>query len=197
MDAVTAKALRDQDDLIVALQRRLSHLERNTESPLVLPVGAGGTGAITAAAALTALGAAASADFPATAWAAYTPTWISNVAPDPTVGNGSLVGAYARLGKTVSFRMVLTIGSTTGLGGGSWKFGLPLPAVSTANVFAGLILQSGVRWFTDVTPNTASALSTTVFEVYLSGGTQQTSPTTPISWAAGDQLIVCGVYEGA
>lgn len=64
-------------------------------------------------------------------WTAYNPTWTA-VTTNPTLGNGTLVGAYRMIGKTMHFRIVLTVGSTTTLGNGAYMFGLPANAM-TAN----------------------------------------------------------------
>jgi hypothetical protein len=55
---------------------------------------------------------ALTSDFSNTAWTAYTPTWTSD-SGSPSIGNGTLVGRYKQLGKTVFFNLKLTYGSTT------------------------------------------------------------------------------------
>ena len=58
-------------------------------------------------------------------WTAFTPSWGA-VNSAPSVGNGSLVGRYRRLGpKTIMLRVFLTFGSTTSGGLGGWSFALP------------------------------------------------------------------------
>jgi hypothetical protein len=62
------------------------------------------------------------------AWTAYPPTWTATTT-NPTIGNGSIVGRYARLGRnTVKGVIVLTVGSTTNMGSGSYRFRLPVAA---------------------------------------------------------------------
>lgn len=58
------------------------------------------------------------------AWTAYTPTWASS-ATQPVLGNGTLTGAYMRVGKLLAFRIALTMGSTTTYGTGTYQFTLP------------------------------------------------------------------------
>jgi hypothetical protein len=48
-----------------------------------------------------------------TAWTTYTPTLGSM-----TLGNGSITGRYKQMGKTVTYRATLTLGSTTTFAGG-------------------------------------------------------------------------------
>nr|BFE85838.1 hypothetical protein GCM10020093_084390 [Planobispora longispora] len=59
-------------------------------------------------------------------WTSYAITW-TGATTNPTIGNGSLDGAYQRAGdgKTVAVRLRLVIGSTTTLGSGLWGFSLP------------------------------------------------------------------------
>jgi hypothetical protein len=54
----------------------------------------------------------------------FTPEWTT-LGTQPVLGNGTLVGQYTRIGKSVNVKIKLTIGSTTTLGTGGWGFGLP------------------------------------------------------------------------
>jgi hypothetical protein len=55
----------------------------------------------------------------------YTPVWAGG---SPSLGNGSIAGKYARRGQCCKVNIVLTIGSTTRLGGEGWTFTLPYVA---------------------------------------------------------------------
>jgi hypothetical protein len=67
------------------------------------------------------------------AWTTYTPTWDAT-SSSPSIGNGSIVGRYRQVGKTVTFSIVLTVGSTTNVGTGIYEFGLPVAARSVDEV---------------------------------------------------------------
>jgi len=128
-----------------------------------------------------------------TNWTSYTPTWISNSSPQPSLGNGSLGGRYMRKGKTVWFQMFLNIGSSTTLGTGSWTFSLP----TTAQFVFGFenmpvrMLQAGVAYFFGA----ASLVTSTTFLINLSGTLAPASPTTPFAWSVGSQMFINGMYD--
>src|SRR5690242_17937039 len=58
------------------------------------------------------------------AWTSYTPVWTGTTT-NPVIGNGSLNGRYARLGKTLDVFIQITMGSTTTFGSGAWLLTLP------------------------------------------------------------------------
>ena len=62
-----------------------------------------------------------------TAWTSYTPTWAAQVS-NPSIGNGTIAGAYKVIGKTCFVRVKLSFGSTTSAGSGAWWIGLPVTA---------------------------------------------------------------------
>lgn len=83
-------------------------------------------------------------------WDTYTPTWTA-ATTNPALGNGTLVGRYRRIGRTVLCRIHLVAGSTTTFGSGALRFGLPLQAATTgANLPQGgaaKLLDEGVAWY--------------------------------------------------
>jgi len=58
-------------------------------------------------------------------WVAYTPTWIASTT-NPAIGNGTITGAYRRIGKTIDARVKILAGSTTTWGSGHYKISLPV-----------------------------------------------------------------------
>lgn len=66
-------------------------------------------------------------------WITYTPTWTA-VTTAPTIGNGTLTGSYALIGKTCHFRINMNSGTTTTYGSGLYTFTLPFTAGSAAGV---------------------------------------------------------------
>src|SRR5688500_12750202 len=63
-------------------------------------------------------------------WATYTPTWASS-GTQPAIGNGTLAGRYASVGKIVYVKLRLVAGSTTTFGTGDWTFSLPVAPSAT------------------------------------------------------------------
>jgi hypothetical protein len=129
------------------------------------------------------------------AWTAYTPTW-SGPTP-PTLGNGTIVGAYLRIGKSILFRLQLTWGSTTTPGVGNWVFGLPAAAhaayTSNTALGKGLAVDTSVPAFSSLVGGVVG--STTIYAV--TAGGLALAPAVPYTWAAGDKISLDGVYEAA
>ncbi len=63
------------------------------------------------------------------AWVSYTPSWTAS-GTNPTLGNGTLIGKYRKIGKTVDFRIYILGGSTTDGGSGDYTLSLPAEAVA-------------------------------------------------------------------
>lgn len=127
------------------------------------------------------------------AWIAYgsAASWTGTTT-NPVLNNGTWLGKYNRIGKTMDFYVKITIGSTTTFGSGQWVIALPVAPivdgypfltiakdVSTGNKYTALGESSGatVPLLTNASP--AGIIS----------------PTTPFTWATGDTLFVTGRYE--
>jgi hypothetical protein len=54
----------------------------------------------------------------------YPPAWSSSIT-NPALGNGTLVGWCSRKGKSITVSAVLTLGSSSTQGTGTWAFTLP------------------------------------------------------------------------
>jgi hypothetical protein len=127
-------------------------------------------------------------------WEAYTPTlggagWA--------VGDGTLTGAYAQLGKTVFWRCKLTFGGTSTYGAGSPSITLPVTGQAGAQGHA-------VGVATDASPANFYALpirnstTTVTLTVIGTGGLfGAVTSTAPITWASGDAIEITGTYEAA
>ena len=72
----------------------------------------------------------------------YTPAWTSIAGAQPVVGNGSLVGRYARVGSIGFVWINQDMGSTSSYGGSAWEYSLPAGWV--ANTATGQILGNGM-----------------------------------------------------
>jgi len=138
------------------------------------------------------------------AWAAYpsTPTWTSTT--NPVINNGTIVGQYVQLGKTVHFRVKITMGSTTTYGSGGYSIGLPVAHNHGAESAIGrvhMLDSSGPSRYAAYA-YTVSANSDTVFLSYTNAAAAQNTSsgitaTAPFTWASGDILTVTGTYEAA
>ena len=104
-----------------------------------------------------------------------------------TLGNGTVLGRYLQIGKTVQFRARLLLGSTTVTGATLTLGGLPL---STPADWA-----SALRWLARDVSASVSAFG----DADMLGGSAGLNlrATTPFTWAAGDFIGVAGTYEAA
>lgn len=133
------------------------------------------------------------------AWTAYTPTWTA-LSVNPTLGNGVLVGAYRATGKTVDFRVKLTIGSTTSAtGAGAFRFALPPNLTPHGDISAWF--PYGTASLQDI-----SAPARYLRHAFSDGGTTialadadgtQVTQAVPFSIGVGDIIQIHGRYEAA
>ena len=125
------------------------------------------------------------------AWTAYTPTWTA-ATTNPTLGNGSIVGRYRQIGKTVTFSVALTIGSTTNIGQGAYGFGLPV-ASRSVNECVVVAFQDGPLYPLMGRANQSDATKVVLYVV----GTGQAVNHTNTSPANGTVIRITGTYEAA
>lgn len=137
-------------------------------------------------------------------WTTFTPTFGTTAAAGLSVGNGTIVGRYRRLGDTAAIYISLTIGSTTALGSaGAYYFLLPAGLVARTGSF-DFPLQC---FYYDVSTTTrypgtgliSGGTATVLPTVSLASGTYATvgflGPTIPVVVAAGDVITVLGLIE--
>lgn len=129
-------------------------------------------------------------------WVDYTAAWTA-ATTNPAIGNGTIDASYHRVGKTVSFLVKVTMGSTTTYGSGQWRIALPFAAAMTRwRVPADLNVSGGSYLVSGIASNTAYlallAPSTTA-----GNADRSVSPTVPAAWSAGDSFTVAGTYETA
>lgn len=127
------------------------------------------------------------------AWTAYTPSWTST-GTAVALGNGTITGSFRQIGKTVQFKITLTMGSTTTYGTGSYLFSVPVTGLGGANT---PMLLSATAF--DSSAATRYALggqpSTTATVILYGYGTANVSAAIPMTWAVGDILTLEGEYE--
>ena len=132
-------------------------------------------------------------------WTAFVPTWTGSVT-NPVLGNGSFTGSkYKKIGKTIFARIVLTIGSTTTVGSGTYSFGLPAASVVPA-AGARPVGQAFMR-------DTSASSNTTRIAAITTAGVMQLfdmaapavaiTHAVPYAWATGDTIEADFVYEAA
>lgn len=126
------------------------------------------------------------------AWTAYTPTWAAS-GTDPTIGNGTLTGAYFRSGNLVIYKIEINTGSTTTYGTGSaYTFSLPF-------AFLGSIPALGQMALLDSSASARYARTMYAFgspnAIAISEGGSLVGPTSPFTFASGDFIAISGFYE--
>lgn len=133
------------------------------------------------------------------AWASWTPTW-SNL----TVGDGTVIAKYVQVGKTVNLRLLFRFGSTSSISG-SVTFTPPVTGIAYGNTGSGNPNPGIVHIEDNATQGFFGTISytPTVFTPLVLGasGTYVTfsalSSTVPMTWVAGDEMIVTLTYEAA
>jgi hypothetical protein len=138
------------------------------------------------------------------AWTAWTPTLVSvGAGTDWALGNGTSVGAYARLGRTLVMRFTITFGSTSTFGTkalaiGGAPIGLATFAstnpplgncrvfdVSASNGYIGQVTRRGGTEFSiDVNDASTQFLTTAAI-----------TATVPFTWATGDTIAATFTSE--
>lgn len=127
-----------------------------------------------------------------TAWTPYTPT-ITN----GSVGNGSIVGSYSKIGRLVTGTLVYTLGSTSTVGT-NINFTVPVTAGES-------VMPIGVAYYTDADgsqyPAMGLLISTTTVQPIQTGtaGTYGTAggttATVPFTWTTSDLIRMTFVYK--
>jgi hypothetical protein len=93
------------------------------------------------------------------AWTAYTPT-VSQM----TLGNGTTAAEWARVGKTIFYRGLITLGSTTTLGASAPTVSIPVNArTSGANVLS----NQGINHYYDLSAGARLVGKTLVASNYM------------------------------
>ena len=133
------------------------------------------------------------------AWTAWTPSPALTVisGTNPTMGNSTVVGAPHQIGKTILWRLRITLGSTFAAGTGTYFLALPFSLggilSSEDPIGAGQVLAGGTRRAVQVYAQTA----TTGFMVRTSSEADLTSSGPGVAWAAGQVISLTGVYQSA
>ncbi|CAL9530333.1 hypothetical protein [Streptomyces sp. enrichment culture] len=137
------------------------------------------------------------------AWNTYTPVWTADTTA-PAIGNGTLTGKYAVVGKVCHFSTLVTFGSTTTFGSGYYTLSLPVTSGALGGLvqFSGVATASSVRavLFCQPTASTGATAYT------LWGPTSSTSPdlnqigssgVLGTAWSSTSAIRITGTYEVA
>jgi hypothetical protein len=124
-------------------------------------------------------------------WQAYTPT-LNQI----TLGNGTLSARYTQTGKTVSFWIKLTQGSTT-----TWNSsyaGVTLPFASPYQFVANLYSEQSTNG-SGVAVIQAGGDQYIYLRVFSTGGTYASTTSfssgVPVTWTTGNYFHLSGTYE--
>lgn len=128
----------------------------------------------------------------------YTPTWTATTT-NPTLGNGTLTGYYARMNDLVWYMISLTIGTTTALGTGTWEFAAPVAAANPPRFYAGSVqvLDSGVADYLGISrlDQTSTRIRGIVYNGGAAGAAASLGPAIPHAWGNGDVCVLSGFYR--
>ncbi|MEU6527881.1 hypothetical protein ABZ869_01650 [Streptomyces sp. NPDC046928] len=132
------------------------------------------------------------------AWTAYTPTWTST-GTAPVLNNGTILGRYMKIGRTVICHINMTTGSLTTYGTGNYNWSLPVQAANAGASYVGTAHLLGTdRWVGEIviSPN---ALNCSAFLPITSTNTRTDfmTATRPETLAANAQVRLTFVYEAA
>lgn len=135
------------------------------------------------------------------AWQSWTPTF-ANI----TVGNGTLSCSYVQIGKTIYFRISLTLGTTSSIGTSPTA---TLPVTAIASIGGGVPFgpsshfdTSASQFFSGYVKTNTTTTMTFLLHVVVGGAATYirndgVTATTPFTWATGDILSASGMYEAA
>jgi hypothetical protein len=122
-------------------------------------------------------------------WTDYSSSLVWSGTTNPVIGNGTISARYLQAGKLVIYTGSIQMGSTTTYGSGNWRVSLPVASVNTA------VTHTGSALYLDLSSSdhagSAVISGTTLLFVYIG----EVTATNPQTWAAGDALSWCIIYE--
>ena len=133
---------------------------------------------------------------PGGAWTTWTPSYVNL-----TIGNGTVVAVYKKIGRTIHFRYKLTLGSTSSIGSAP-TISLPVNLNSIDSIInsSGYCSPGGSDNYITARNNTDGVTSFRPAALGAGGAYATLSnitATTPGTWATGNILQLAGSYEGA
>lgn len=132
-----------------------------------------------------------------TGWVAYTPTWTATTT-NPSIGDGTLVGYYYKVGRIVNFRIMHKFGSTTSAGSGQYRWSLPVSAkldIQSAWHALGRAVVQHPSGSPRVTQDAMTVNASTI--LLADAAAAQASDTSPYTVGSGSTFLIYGSYEAA
>jgi hypothetical protein len=132
------------------------------------------------------------------AWTSYTPTWTGS-GSNPSLGNGTLVGRYCKIGRQVTVHINLIPGSTTTYGSGTYNWAIPFAAASVGCSYVMTAHFLGTdRWMGQAIASPGASAIGAFFNISATNTRIDVmTPTRPETFANGNQLRITGTYESA
>lgn len=121
----------------------------------------------------------------------YTTTWTAS-GTACAIGNGTMTAAYTLLGDRVGIQIAMTLGSTSNMGTGIYSWSVPFAASGPA-VLHGYVTDASSGANHPIVTGGAG----TLFSCLLTASGAFVAQTAPMTWAAGDSIVITGEYRKA
>lgn len=131
------------------------------------------------------------------AWSTYTPTWTASTA-NPAIGNGALLGRYQRLyGRTWHIDVLMSFGSTTTYGTGTYSLSLPSGLTSVQLAVGSIVVLCGANYHFGVATASGSATTMQLSSVTSTSNTAMVgvSGTVPSTIGTGNSISISLTVE--
>lgn len=135
------------------------------------------------------------------AWTPYTPTWVSS-GTAVSLGNGTLLGRYIKIGRTVIGAIYFSPGSTSTFGTGTYVWSLPV--APSNSIFSFQIIgdakgyNGGANCNAVATINGSGQFVRAIYSAtWPAGAETQFGQLTPWTWVSGNDLTINFTYESA
>lgn len=131
-------------------------------------------------------------------WTAYTPAWTGSTT-NPVINNGTIAGRYMQAGKYITFRVTITMGSTTTYGSGNYSVSLPPFAASSGGlqVVDAVYFDGTTRFGKGRIVSGASSANLYAPATTAGAADRLVTNLVPFTWANTNTITICGTYEAA
>lgn len=121
----------------------------------------------------------------------WTVAW-TGTSSNPSIGSGTLTGRYIKIGSVVHAWVHMIIASDTTFGSGTYGWSLPYASAASPGRTTGSVwcLDSGTGYFMG-----SCQMRDSSSEMYCYTTTSLFGPTSPFTWADGDQLVIQITYR--
>ena len=130
---------------------------------------------------------------PMNAWESWTPTFTNF-----TQGNATITAKFLRIGRQVTYRLAVTLGSTSSMGSNP-TFSLPVTAVSmgaTEPIGVASLRDEGTADY-QANVRVDSTTTAALFSLGASSVHTTINSTAPFTWTTNDKFYAQGTYEAA